>query len=184
VFVIGGGPYTGAPALSGLAALRTGADLAYVAAPETVAREIQGYSADLIVEPFEGDHLSTEHVNGLLKRAVDRDVLVLGPGLGDAPETRSAVHSLLSTFEGRVVADADALQVVPDAVLWWGGGQTGARLRCYRLAGLRAGALDHRAAAVRGRRLAHGAVDVLLSIPNASTLPQRHPFFASGTIFE
>lgn len=101
VFVIGGGPYTGA-------------DLAYVAAPETVAREIQGYSENLIVESYPGERLTPDQVDGLLASAQERDVVVLGPGLGDAEETLQAVREFLVGFEGRAVIDADALQVVPE----------------------------------------------------------------------
>jgi NAD(P)H-hydrate epimerase len=113
VTVVGGGPYTGAPALAALAALRAGADLAYVAAPEAVAREIQGYREDLIVEPFAGDHLAPDHVGDLLDTVADRDVVVLGPGLGEAEATLAAVEEFLAAYEGRAVVDADALQVVP-----------------------------------------------------------------------
>lgn len=114
VFVVGGGPYTGAPALSAQAALRGGADLAYVAAPETVARVIQGFTEDLIVEGYPGDRLTPEHVDSLLDRAAERDVVVLGPGLGDAPKTLDAVRSFLGEYDGRAVVDADALQAVPE----------------------------------------------------------------------
>jgi len=114
VLVVGGGPYTGAPALSARAALRAGADLAYVAAPETVAREIQGYAEDLIVEALAGGRLGTEHVDWLLERADEVDVVVLGPGLGEAEETMDAVTEFLAGFDGRAVVDADALSVVPE----------------------------------------------------------------------
>jgi len=114
VTVIGGGPYTGAPALCAQAALRAGADLAYVACPEAVAHEVQGYSADLIVRPFDGARLRPEHVEDLLAATADRDVVVIGPGLGDADETRRAVRRFLAGYEGRAVVDADALRVVPD----------------------------------------------------------------------
>ncbi len=113
VLVIGGGPYTGAPALSAQAALRAGADLAYVAAPEAVARDIQGYSEDLIVRPFPGDRLEPSDSQQLLTLAAEMDCVVFGPGLGDAPETLEAVSSFLSSFSGVAVVDADALQVVP-----------------------------------------------------------------------
>ncbi|MFW5919225.1 MAG: NAD(P)H-hydrate dehydratase [Halanaeroarchaeum sp.] len=114
IMVVGGGPYTGAPALAGRAALRAGADLAYVSAPETVADEIQGYSEDLIVEPLTGSRLRPEHVDELLDRADDRNVVLLGPGLGDADSTLSAVRAFLESYEGTAVVDADALSVVPD----------------------------------------------------------------------
>ncbi len=114
VFVVGGGPYTGAPALAAGSALRTGADLVRVACPSPVAREIQGYSENFIVVPFEGDGLEPAHVDDLLGRANDHDVVVFGPGLGSADETLDAVEDFLARYDGRAVVDADALQVVPE----------------------------------------------------------------------
>ncbi len=114
VLVVGGGPYTGAPALSALAALRAGADLAFVACPDAVAGSISGYSPDLIVRPLAGDHLEPAHVSGLLEQATEMDCLLVGPGLGDADATLEAVADLLSAYEGTAVIDADALQVVPE----------------------------------------------------------------------
>ena len=114
VLVVGGGPYTGAPALAGQAALRAGADLVRVAVPETVARDIQGYSENLIVREYDGDRLDPGHSEWLADLAADHDTLVVGPGLGSAEETLGAVESLLSGFAGTAVVDADALGVVPD----------------------------------------------------------------------
>ncbi|MFB6219767.1 MAG: NAD(P)H-hydrate dehydratase [Halobacteriaceae archaeon] len=112
VMVVGGGPYTGAPALAGQAALRAGADLAYVHAPAAVADEIQGYSEDLIVDAFPGERLTPDRVDDLLAAAEECDVVVLGPGLGAADETRAAVEAFLAGYGGRAVVDADALQAV------------------------------------------------------------------------
>ncbi|MFB6131658.1 MAG: NAD(P)H-hydrate dehydratase [Salinigranum sp.] len=114
-FVIGGGPYTGAPALAAQAALRAGADLSFVAAPETVAGEIQGYAEDLIVQPYGGNRLTPDRVDDLVETAAKYDdVVVLGPGLGSADDTLEAVRRFLSAFEGRAVVDADALAVVSE----------------------------------------------------------------------
>jgi NAD(P)H-hydrate epimerase len=114
VLVVGGGPYTGAPALAAQATLRAGADLARVACPRTVADEVQGYSESLIVRPFDGDRLEPRHVEGLLARATDHDTVVLGPGLGADDRTLDAVADFLAAFEGTAVVDADALGVVPE----------------------------------------------------------------------
>jgi NAD(P)H-hydrate epimerase len=113
VLVVGGGPYTGAPALSAQSTLRAGADLAFVACPSGVAREIQGYSENLIVRPFDGEYLAPDHVDSLLAEAEEHDTVVFGPGLGSHDETLSAVESFLESFSGTAVVDADALQVVP-----------------------------------------------------------------------
>lgn len=113
VLVVGGGPYTGAPALSARAAFRAGADLVRVACPETVAREVQGYEAGIIVRELDGERFAPRHVDRVLDLAAEHDTVVLGPGLGDATPTRDAVARFLRSFEGTAVVDADALQVVP-----------------------------------------------------------------------
>ncbi|WP_324757456.1 NAD(P)H-hydrate dehydratase [Haloarcula montana] len=114
VLVVGGGPYTGAPALAAQSALRGGADLVRVACPASVAREVQGYSENLIVLPYDDDRLAPTHVDWIAEHAVSHDTLVLGPGLGDADETLDAVADLLARFDGIAIVDADALQVVPE----------------------------------------------------------------------
>jgi NAD(P)H-hydrate epimerase len=113
VLVVGGGPYTGAPALSAQAALRAGADLVRVACPETVARELQGYSENLIVRSFEGERFGPYAVETVLNLAAEHDSVVLGPGLGNDDETLLAVQEFLDNYTGVGVIDADALQVVP-----------------------------------------------------------------------
>jgi len=118
VFVIGGGPYTGAPALAAGASLSAGADLAFVACPENVFDAVAGYSEDFIVQPYgadtDADHLQPEHVPDLVATANHHDdIVVLGPGLGRHPETEEAAKQFLGEFEGRAVVDADALALVP-----------------------------------------------------------------------
>jgi NAD(P)H-hydrate epimerase len=114
VLVVGGGPYTGAPTLAARSALRAGADLVRVACPESVAREVQGFSENLIVHGFAGETLAPSHLDGISELAEGRDVVVFGPGLGDADETLEFVERFLGAYDGRAVVDADALQVVPE----------------------------------------------------------------------
>lgn len=115
VFVIGGGPYTGAPGLSAQAALRAGSDLSFVACPESIKDVLAGYAEDLIVQSYESDYLTPEEVDGLISTAKEYDdVVVLGPGLGTADETLEAAQTFLQEFEGPMVVDADALEIVPE----------------------------------------------------------------------
>lgn len=114
-FVVGGGPYTGAPALAAQSALRAGMELSFVAAPESVAGEIQGYAEDLIVQSYESDRLTPDRVDDLVDTAERYDdVVILGPGLGTADETLAATRQFLETYTGPAVVDADALEVVPE----------------------------------------------------------------------
>ncbi|PSQ44991.1 bifunctional ADP-dependent NAD(P)H-hydrate dehydratase/NAD(P)H-hydrate epimerase [Halobacteriales archaeon SW_7_68_16] len=114
VLVVGGGPSAGAPALAAQATLRAGADLAYVATPESVAGAVQGYSEDLIGHALSGDRVTEASAAAALSLAddVDADAVVLGPGLGDADDTRDAIRAFLREFDGRAVIDADALSAV------------------------------------------------------------------------
>ncbi|MFB6167452.1 MAG: NAD(P)H-hydrate dehydratase [Haloferacaceae archaeon] len=114
VLVVGGGPYTGAPALAAQAAARAGADLVRVACPRGVAREVQSFEAGLIVEPFDADRLTAARVPDLLDRAAAHDAVVLGPGAGRTDATMEAVREFLAGYDGRAVVDADALRAVPE----------------------------------------------------------------------
>ena len=105
--MIGGGPYTGAPALAAEASLRAGADLAFVSVPQRVFEPIAGYAEDLIVQPYDAPQLGPDQVDDLLDTATRHDdIVVLGPGLGTADETLDAVEEFLSGFDGRAVVDA------------------------------------------------------------------------------
>lgn len=168
VLVVGGGPYTGAPSLAARAALRAGADLVRVACPETVAREVQGYSADLIVRGLPGDRLGPGHVDRVAELAAGNDVVVLGPGLGRGDRASEFVREFLAAYDGRAVVDADALRVVPEV-------DTDATLICtphqgelVGMGGETASDPDERAALVRSfaadlghTLLVKGAVDVV-----------------------
>jgi len=114
VLVVGGGPYAGAPALSGRAAMRAGADLSFVATPGRVADIVQGDEPGLIVRRLAGDLVLPRHVDQLLDEALSADCVVLGPGLGASEGTLDAVREFLELYDGRAVVDADALQVVPE----------------------------------------------------------------------
>jgi NAD(P)H-hydrate epimerase len=114
VLVVGGGPYTGAPALAAQSAFRAGADLVRVACPKSVSREVQSFDEGIITRPFAGEMLRPRHVDQLLDLAVEHDTVVLGPGLGDANATLEALREFLGEYAGTAVVDADALQVVPD----------------------------------------------------------------------
>ncbi|WP_372478894.1 NAD(P)H-hydrate dehydratase [Halomicrobium sp. HM KBTZ05] len=114
VLVVGGGPYTGAPALAAQAALRAGGDLVRVACPRGVADAVQGYSENLIVRPLDGATLAPSHVDELIALADASDAVVLGPGLGDAEPTLDAAADFLERYDSRAVVDADALSVVPE----------------------------------------------------------------------
>jgi len=110
--IVGGGPYTGAPALAGLAAYRTGVDLVFVACPDAIRTVVASYSPNLITFPLPEDHLSPAHVDSILDLLDKADTLLIGPGLGDDDGTLQAVRDLVERCELPMVLDADALKAV------------------------------------------------------------------------
>lgn len=114
VLVIGGGPYSGAPALAALGALRAGADIVTVAAPKNVSDIIASFSPNLIVRKLTGDILAQDDVpiiTGLIEK---HDIVVMGMGLGNANETLVAIQKIIPLCK-KAVIDADALapQLIP-----------------------------------------------------------------------
>ena len=109
VLVIGGGPYTGAPAFAGMATMRAGADLVFVATPEPAALPVAVHSPSLIVRSLEGERLSEDHVTELLSFSRGVDVVAIGPGLGSAPETIRGVQRFVQRCTKPMVIDADAI---------------------------------------------------------------------------
>jgi ADP-dependent NAD(P)H-hydrate dehydratase / NAD(P)H-hydrate epimerase len=114
VLVIGGSDvYSGAPGLAALAALRTGAGLAIVAAPESVANVIRSYSPDLIVYSMRGRSISPSHLNSIGKILERVNSVVIGPGIGNHPRTSAAVRSIIGLVKRSklsMVVDADAIR--------------------------------------------------------------------------
>ncbi|MCX9014767.1 MAG: NAD(P)H-hydrate dehydratase [Candidatus Methanoperedens sp.] len=108
VLIIGGGAYSGAPALSALAALRAGADIVTVAAPKSVSGIIASFSPNLIVHALSGKRLSVNHIPEISRLIEKHDVVVMGMGLGTSGETVQAVREIIPLCK-KLVLDADAL---------------------------------------------------------------------------
>jgi NAD(P)H-hydrate epimerase len=114
LLVVGGSEtFSGAPALVAQAALRTGVDLAYVAAPEKTALAISSLSPDLITIKLTGDHLNPGNLNQLKPYIEACDAVAVGPGLGLHDETKKSVKLIVDAVErfGKaLVLDADGLK--------------------------------------------------------------------------
>ena len=87
VLVVGGGPYTGAPALAGFGAYRIKVDLVRIATPARSYLPIAGYSPNFIVHELSGDILTDLDVPEVLELAENVEAVLIGPGLGSAEET-------------------------------------------------------------------------------------------------
>lgn len=114
VLVIGGSiDYYGAPILSGLAALNSGADLVFLCVPECNFDVTRSFYPDFIVRKFPGEYLNNKAIPVVEEMAERCDVVVLGPGMGKEAGSLIAVGKILSRLTDKpVILDAEAIQVM------------------------------------------------------------------------
>lgn len=113
VVIIGGDAgMTGAARLAARAAFAAGAGLVHVVAPAESVVMLATAEPDLQLAPQEFGVPLTPAVQALMARA---DALVLGPGLGRAPNRAELVLAALHTCSA-VVLDADGLMALPGRV--------------------------------------------------------------------
>lgn len=116
ILIAGGSSgFGGAPALSALAALRTGSGLVSAALPASlVCGPIARLAPEVMAHPIE-EHYGHIRENAFLMWLYDRhrfDVIAIGPGLGQSPDTSAIIQALLKMGDQALVLDADALNLI------------------------------------------------------------------------
>ena len=118
VLVVGGSMgRSGAPSMTSLAALRSGAGLVTAAVPAAILAQVSAVAPELMTYPLPaGDSggISDKSLtpNALAELTDRKTVLAIGPGLGQAPETVKFVIGLLAATKIPAVIDADALNIL------------------------------------------------------------------------
>jgi NAD(P)H-hydrate epimerase len=119
LLIIGGSEtYSGAPVFVASAALRTGVDLAYVAAPSKTAYAISSMSPDLITIKLEDSHLAPKDVAVIKPYLTNVTAVAIGPGLGLHKETKTAVKEIIRLVEKSripLLLDADGLKAFAES---------------------------------------------------------------------
>jgi hydroxyethylthiazole kinase-like uncharacterized protein yjeF len=114
VVVIGGSKcYKGAPILSGMAALRTGAGLVTVAVPKLCAPSSFPYNALIVREVGDNNYgfFDSSSISELSELIKSHDAIVIGPGIGTNHFTEEVVRTVLS-HDKKMIIDADALNLI------------------------------------------------------------------------
>jgi NAD(P)H-hydrate epimerase len=122
VLVVGGtfgtaGGKAGAPAMTALAAMRSGAGLVTAAVPASALAVVAAIAPELMTWPLEASEAGTiadgsPGAERLAALMAGKTVLAIGPGLGQSAETARFVTGLLSSTEIPAVIDADALNIL------------------------------------------------------------------------
>lgn len=109
---------SGAPALAGIAALRSGAGLVTLAVPRAIVPTVAGFEPAYMTLPLPEDdqgRIAPAAAEVVLERLGSAAALAIGPGLGRSPELTKFVLELERRFEGPLVLDADALFALSQA---------------------------------------------------------------------
>jgi NAD(P)H-hydrate epimerase len=106
--------YTGAAALAAMGALRSGAGLVYLGVPESIYAIEACKLTEAIVFPLpeEDGRLCEKALPEILSQLSKMDAVLVGPGLGNSPQTFQVTKSVLEAFPGPVVVDADGINVL------------------------------------------------------------------------
>ncbi len=117
VLIVGGSVlYSGAPALSALAAISAGVDIVLVLTPRMVAPIVKSFSPLLIVNPLAShDFISLNDVSKVLEYTSKMDAILVGPGLGIEDETQQATAEIIDhicRIRKPLTIDADAIKAV------------------------------------------------------------------------
>jgi NAD(P)H-hydrate epimerase len=113
VLIIGGSRgKTGAAAMAGQAALRSGAGLVTVATAESVLPVIATSMPELMTEALAETREGTIANQSVVQIAKNKTVVAIGPGLTTVPETSAFVRRVVSECRGQMVIDADGLNAL------------------------------------------------------------------------
>jgi NAD(P)H-hydrate epimerase len=103
---------SGAAALAGRAALRSGAGLVRVATPKSVlpiVASIEPSFTTIALPEDSAGRISAKAINVILDAVGENDVLAFGPGIGISGGLQSILHTLLEQDGLRLITDADGL---------------------------------------------------------------------------
>ncbi len=115
VFILAGSVgYTGAPVLAAGAAAASGVGLVTLGVPEDIYPLITPHCTEVMPLPLpeEAGGLGGDAAETILARCAGCSAVLIGPGLGRAPDTAETVRRLLRELPGPVVLDADGINAL------------------------------------------------------------------------
>jgi ADP-dependent NAD(P)H-hydrate dehydratase len=102
--------YHGAPILSTMSALRSGADLVYTAVPRSIITAVRSFSPAIIALPLPDDKLTVGSTNRLIAMLPKHaDAAAIGMGMSLQPEALAALVRKLKQDRTKILLDASAL---------------------------------------------------------------------------
>ena len=113
VLVVSGSPgKTGAAAMTAMSAIRAGAGLVTLAIPESLNPVLETQVLEAMTYPLpetENGIIGESSFNKIMDLISGKKCLAIGPGLGEAAETKKLIHQIIKENPVTIVIDADGL---------------------------------------------------------------------------
>jgi NAD(P)H-hydrate epimerase len=103
---------SGAAAMAGFSALRSGAGLVTVATPRSALEAVAAYRPELMTEPLpetDAGSIAKDAFEEFNRLAKNKTVLAIGPGISRHPSTAEFVRAVVTKSQTSIVLDADGL---------------------------------------------------------------------------
>ncbi|MCX7983485.1 MAG: NAD(P)H-hydrate dehydratase [Bacteroidetes bacterium] len=113
---------TGAAAMCSLTAFRSGVGAVVLVTPDVVYPILAKKLTEVMVHPLPSTDAGTIDVQAmsLLEEKLQwADVVIVGPGLGQHQNTQQCMLTLLTSYKGKIVIDADGLNMLARARFQW-----------------------------------------------------------------
>lgn len=115
LMVAGSTGMTGAAVMAATSALRAGCGLVYLAIPEHLNHILESKCTETITIPVpqtENGSISMDAYHTIMDRAFGVDVMAVGPGMSQHPETQDLIRKLIEKTNIPVVIDADGINAI------------------------------------------------------------------------
>ncbi len=120
VLVVSGSPgKTGAAAMTAMSAMRAGAGLVTLAIPESLNPILEAQVIEVMTSPLPETKtgiLGESSFDKIMNQLSGKKCLAIGPGLGEAAETKKLVHRIIRESNVPVVVDADGINNMAGSV--------------------------------------------------------------------
>lgn len=120
ILIVGGNAYmAGAIALAAAAAVKSGVGLCTVLSPEPCRQTVLTHSPETMCRSTSGNYLSETDAPVFAELIEGKDAVVIGPGLGNNPDTRAFFRKILPLVKVPLVLDADGLNILSENPDLW-----------------------------------------------------------------
>ncbi|HBG28904.1 MAG: NAD(P)H-hydrate dehydratase [Planctomycetes bacterium GWF2_41_51] len=119
--IAGSAGFSGAAALAGKSALRSGSGLVRVAVPKSILPIVASIEPCYTTIPLAEDStgkISVKAIDTVLKAIADNDVIAFGPGIGICAGVKIILENLLKVKNLKLVIDADGLNNLANIKNW------------------------------------------------------------------